>query len=476
MQIPTDVLFDYAPISLWEHDFSGVKRFLDDLRVQGVTDLRAYLAAHPEAVAEAMGRIEVLNVNRKTLELFGAASREELAANLSRIFRDEMRAHFADELVDIWNGQLSYEGEGINYTLNGDPIAVHLRWEVLPGAETTFSRVLVSLADIRERKRAERALAESEAHFRGLFDHAPIGLWEQDFSAIKRRLDGLRAEGVTDLAAHLQAHPEIVDECLAQIVMLDLNQETLELYGAGTKEELLSNLPLVFRDEMRRHFRDELLDIWNGRLVSEREGVNHTLQGDTLYIRLRWSVLPGCEQTFGRVLLSILDMTARKKAEDYLRYLGTHDVLTGLYNRAFFDEERTRLERGRRYPVSVMVADLDGLKPTNDTLGHEAGDKLLRRVAEVLRSAFRAEDVVARIGGDEFAALMPATDETAAAHTMERIQTLINLNNKYYRGPALSLSVGVAIAVRGLSLTEAQRLADDRMYAEKRTHHAAARR
>ncbi|MBI5828382.1 MAG: GGDEF domain-containing protein [Chloroflexi bacterium] len=104
------------------------------------------------------------------------------------------------------------------------------------------------------------------------------------------------------------------------------------------------------------------------------------------------------------------------------------------------------------------------------------GDKLLRRVAEVLRSAFRAEDVVARIGGDEFAALMPATDETAAAQTMERIQTLINLNNKYYRGPVLSLSVGVALAVRGQSLTEAQRLADDRMYAEKRAHHAAARR
>ncbi|MBI4316711.1 MAG: histidine kinase, partial [Chloroflexi bacterium] len=119
-----------------------------------------------------------------------------------------------------------------------------------------------------------------------------MGRWEQDFSGIKRRLDGLRAEGVTDLAAHLQAHPEIVDECLALIVMLDLNQKTLELYGAGTKEELLSNLPLVFRDEMRRHFRDELMDIWNGRLVSEREGVNYTLQGNTLHIRLRWSVLP----------------------------------------------------------------------------------------------------------------------------------------------------------------------------------------
>lgn len=135
---------------------------------------------------------------------------------------------------------------------------------------------------------------------------------------------------MADLAAHLQAHPEIVDECLAQIVMLAFSQKTLELYGAGTKEELLSNLPLVFRDEMRRHFRDELMDIWNGRLVSEREGVNYTLQGDTLHIRLRWSVLPGCEQTFGQVLLSVLDMTARQKAEDYLRYPGTRDVLTGL--------------------------------------------------------------------------------------------------------------------------------------------------
>lgn len=188
MKIPTDVLFDYAPIFLWEGDFSGVKWFLDASRAQGVTDLRAYVAAHPEAVAEVMGRIEVLKANRKTLELFGTASQEELPANLSRIFRDEMRAHVADELMDIWCGQLSYEGEGVNYALNGDPIAVHLRWEVLPGAVATFSRVLVSLADIQERKRAER-----EALFRGLFDHAATGLWEQDSSGIKRRLDGLRA-------------------------------------------------------------------------------------------------------------------------------------------------------------------------------------------------------------------------------------------------------------------------------------------
>ncbi|MDD5369776.1 MAG: diguanylate cyclase, partial [Anaerolineaceae bacterium] len=100
------------------------------------------------------------------------------------------------------------------------------------------------------------------------------------------------------------------------------------------------------------------------------------------------------------------DITDRKKVEDELRYLSTHDRLTGIYNRGYFEEELARLDHGRQFPVSVLMADVDGLKETNDTHGHQAGDELLRQTAEVLKSAFRAQDVVARIGGDEFGILL----------------------------------------------------------------------
>ncbi|MCC7359050.1 MAG: sensor domain-containing diguanylate cyclase [Anaerolineales bacterium] len=466
-------LFDLAPISLWEDDYSGVKARLDSLRARGVADLPAYLTAHPELVTECMARIRVLRVNRRTLELFGAASQAELLANLGRVFRDEMAAKFPAELAAMWAGAPTFAGEGVNYTLAGRPLDIHLRWSVLPGHEGDYARALVSIEDVTAQKQAERALAASELRFRGLFEHAPISLWEEDYTAVKRRLDQFRAAGVDDLRRFLGDHPQIVRELMAGIRVLDVNARTVALYRAGSKADLLRNLGQVFRDDMGRHFLDELVDMWDGNLKYEREGINYALDGEPLHIQLNWAVLPGAEATFERVLVAIQDITARKKAEDYLKYLGTHDVLTGLYNRAYFEEELARLERGRRYPVSVLVLDLNGLKATNDTRGHPEGDKLIRRAGESLLASVRADDVVARIGGDEFAVLLPATDAAAAQQAVERVRSLIELNNKYYRSPVLSMSAGVATALEpGHRLTDVLRMADDLMYVEKRRYHA----
>jgi|SRR5579859_3431611 len=471
-------LFEFAPISLWEEDYSGVKAYLDQLRAAGVTDLRAYLDAHPQAVDECLARIQVININRKTVELFRARSKRELLDNLPRVFRDEMRAHFADELVGMWHGQAAWVGDGINYALDGQPLEIRLHWSVLPGSEISLSRVLVSIEDItarrqaeRAHRQAERAQAASEARFRGLFENAPVSLWEEDYTGIKRFLDDLRTQNVADLGQYLVEHPEAVDECIARIRVLDINHKTLELLHAQTKAEVLGNLGQVFRDEMRAHFRTELVRLWEGRLSDEVEGINYALTGEPVNIQLQWAVLPGSETSLEHVLISLEDITARKKAEDYLKYLGTHDVLTGLYNRAYFEEELARLGRGRQFPVSVVVADLDGLKSINDTRGHPEGDKLIRRAGEVLQASVRAEDIVTRIGGDEFAILLPSANAVAAEQAITRIRSLIELNNKYYSVPALSLSLGAATGELGSSLPEVLRQADDRMYVEKRAHH-----
>lgn len=307
-----------------------------------------------------------------------------------------------------------------------------------------------------------------DQYYRMLFEYAPISLWEEDYSQVKVILDRLRGDGIEDLAAYLETHPGVVDDCMARIKVLGVNRKTLELFGASSQEELLAHLDTIFRDEMRVHFKDELLDMWQGRLFYEREGINYALNGQPIDIHLQWSVLPGYENTLGRVLVSIADITARKKAERYLTYLGTHDVLTGLYNRAYFEEECDRLERGRRFPVSILIGDLDGLKEVNDAYGHSAGDDLLRRTAEVLKAGFRVEDVVARLGGDEFGVILAETDELAAIASVERIQHLVELNNTFYQGPRLSISMGVATGVKGTKLAEVQRLADDRMYQAKR--------
>lgn len=457
-------LFEYAPISLWEEDYSGIKTFLDDLRANGVTDLGAYLDQHPEEVENGMRRIEVLHVNRETLRMFGAASVAELLSNLDKIFRDEMRTHFRSELMALWNGQMEWSGNGINYRLDGEPVNIRLHWRVLPECESTWDCVLVSIENIT-------ALKKAETRFHHLFMYAPISLWEEDYTAIKQEFDRLRAEGVTDLRAYLAADPRAIDRFVGMIRILDVNQKTLDLFAAGDKETLIANIDKVFLDDTKKHFADELADMWEGKTFYDRESVNFSLSGEPVYVQLAWTLMPGSENDFSWVLVALQDVTARKKAEEYLRYLGTHDVMTGLYNRAFFEETLIRLEIKRRDPISVIIIDLNNLKVANDQYGHHVGDQLIRRVAEVLKAGINEGQIVARIGGDEFIIIMPDATIEDARELTERIQTLVGVNNKYYREPELSVSLGAAVSTPALSLEKVITLADDEMYKHKGQFH-----
>lgn len=457
-------LFEYAPISLWEQDFSGIKNLFDELRRKGVKSLEPYLDQHPSFVDECMRRIKVLNINQQTVTLFRADSKATLISNLNHVFRDGMRHHFREELLALWKGEVNWSGEGVNYTLDGDPLDILLHWRILPEYEKDWERVLVTIEDITARRQAER-------RFQNLFDASPISLWEEDYSAIKAFFDELRNQGVADLQDHLEKHPDLVAHCAGLIKVINVNKKTLELFGASSREHLNENLHLVFRDEMTIHFADELVDLWNGKLAYEREGINYSLDSEPIDIQLDFRVMPGHEHDFSWVLVSIQDITARKKAEDYLRYLGTHDAMTGLFNRAYFEETIIKLEQQRREPISIAILDLNYLKRANDMLGHQAGDKLIRRTAEVLNAAFDSEHVVARIGGDEFAAILPDVDEATAAEITKQIQALVAMNNKYYRDPELSISVGVSTSVPGISLEKVIGMADDAMYRHKHENH-----
>lgn len=107
-----------------------------------------------------------------------------------------------------------------------------------------------------------------------------------------------------------------------------------------------------------------------------------------------------------------------------VEYLSYHDQLTGLYNRRFFEEELKRLDIQRNLPITIVMADVNGLKLTNDAFGHTIGDELLNKVAEVIKSACRADDIIARLGGDEFVILLPKTDRYEAEQIVRRIKSL----------------------------------------------------
>lgn len=162
------------------------------------------------------------------------------------------------------------------------------------------------------------------------------------------------------------------------------------------------------------------------------------------------------------------EINERKQTEKKLRYLGEHDALTELKNRSYFQEEMCRLANSFLGSVGIIVCDVDGLKLVNDLLGHDAGDALLVDAASVIKMCFREQDIIARIGGDEFAVLLVNTDLTSITHFAKRIKEAISINNQKKSSFPLNISVGVAAGeLAHKNILELFKEADRKMYKEK---------
>jgi diguanylate cyclase (GGDEF)-like protein len=467
-------IFDLAPVSLWLEDYSGVKAVLDAWRAAGVSSLREHLTGPPERVKECSSRIRVLQVNRKTLSLFHAADIGHLVGNLDRVFRDDMLTTHIEELAQLWDGNAEFSSNAVNYTLAGERLDIQLKATILPGHENDWSRVLLAIENVTDREDARRMLESSESYARGLFEHSPVSLWAEDFSGVKKLIDEIRAQGITDLRVFTDVHEEFVQRCISEIRIIDVNRHTLDLFGAPDKDTLLRNLPAIMRDEMEPCFREQLIDLWDGKLFQQREVVNYALDGTKLNLLLQFSVFPRHEHDWSLVQVALTDITARKKAEAYLEYLGSHDALTKLCNRTFFADELNRLDRKGPWPVTIIMADLNGLKAANDELGHAAGDALLRRAGEVLNSVIDKPARAARIGGDEFALILPRVEPAEGEAMMKVILDLVAINNEFYTDLPLSLSMGIATSQPGERLEAVVKRADLAMLQAKREHYAQA--
>lgn len=466
-------LFESAPISLWLEDYSALKTLFDSWRAEGILDFASYLRASPERLAQCSACLKVIKVNQKTLQVFAANSQDELVSRLHDVFRDDMFDNMVTELEHLWRGELEFANQSVNYALDGRRVDVQIQVRVLQGHEADWGRVMVSLQDITSQVKSQAELQRSERYARDLFEHSPVSLWVEDFSGVKALLDEARAQGIQDFRVFLSVHPDFVTRCMERIRVVDVNQQTLRMFAANNKAELLDKLGLVFRGEMYDSFAEQLHDLWQGKLSQQREVINYSLSGDPINIHLQFAVLQSHERHWDQVLVSMVDITARKKAEAYLEYLGKHDSLTGLGNRAFYVEELNRVSRKGPWPMCLLAIDLNGLKLVNDNLGHAAGDAMLRRAGEVLSSATAGQTVcTARIGGDEFVVLMPGCDERVAQSLKSRIQSMTDLNNQFYPGQRLSMAIGLGICTAAGQVDAALNQADQDMFAAKAKYYA----
>ncbi len=166
------------------------------------------------------------------------------------------------------------------------------------------------------------------------------------------------------------------------------------------------------------------------------------------------------------IVCTIQDITDRKEKEEENFYLSYHDQLTGLYNRRFYEEELKRLDSRRNLPFTVIMGDVNGLKLTNDSFGHAAGDELLIKAAGIIKSCFRVDDIIARIGGDEFVVLLPQVDSDEAEEIIKRIQTAA-LQEKVKNLP-ISISFGYETKrSEEEKILQVIKSAEDHMYKKK---------
>lgn len=248
--------------------------------------------------------------------------------------------------------------------------------------------------DITRKEEMRAELAQSEERFRTMFEEAPMGIAIFDAGTGKAmqvnsryaEIVGRSRDEVLTMDWRLYSHPDEVEENIHRIGLL--------------MEEKISGFSMD-----KRFIRPDGEEVW----------VNMTVTPFHSNFRQE-----NCH------LCMIEDITSRKKAEEEITYLSYYDPLTGLYNRRFYEEELKRINTSRNLPITLVLADVNGLKLTNDAFGHALGDNLLKNVAQVFQKECRTEDVIARIGGDEFVFLLPKTDGNEAQRIIERINNAIS--------------------------------------------------
>jgi diguanylate cyclase (GGDEF)-like protein/PAS domain S-box-containing protein len=198
----------------------------------------------------------------------------------------------------------------------------------------------------------------------------------------------------------------------------------------------------------------------HAEVAIERDGVERWLE-------LSLSPLYDAHQRISGLLVVLHDITEQKGIQQRLAYSSTHDPLTGLRNRAYFEQALYESLEPARFPLSVIIVDVDGLKESNDRLGHAAGDRLLQCSAAAIKDSFRASDVVARIGGDEFGVILPRAEARIAQEGLRRIQGNVEARNRDCEGLPLSLSYGAGTARAEDEIAAALQQADQAMYRVK---------
>ncbi len=318
---------------------------------------------------------------------------------------------------------------------NGELRQISLTASPIQKQNSQKSGIVIVFRDITNEYRMREELRESEERFRNLAELLPVGLFETDRN--------LYLTFVNSEALRMFQYTQ--EELRRGMNVLDLLSAESRMRAEVNRDKRFSgeHIPVVEYNCIKK----------DGTLFPVLLYINPISDDSGQHIGLRGV---------------LIDITKRKEMEDRLKDMSMNDALTNLHNRAFFEAEMQRLNNPEFHPLGIVVCDIDGLKLINETMGHRKGDELLKSTAQILRKAFSEEYVIARIGGDEFAVLMPGTQESVIESMCRQIQKETDLHNSWNKDLYISISVGYAVSSEIASEpSELFKIADHNMYRAK---------
>jgi PAS domain S-box-containing protein len=268
---------------------------------------------------------------------------------------------------------------------SGEVRIVHSQGDVTRDDSGRPQRIFGILQDITERKRAEAEVRESERRYRYIFQSTLVSIWEDDFSRVKDAIDDLKARGVRDFREYCAAHPEFVERAIGMVKIADVNDATVELFAAERRDDLLVSLHKIFLPETAETFVGVLVAIAEGRTSFKAETVLQTLKGERLTVLVTMT-LPTPPGRFGNVLVTLVDITERKRAE----YL-TGQVFENSPDRVAIVGRDYRYRRVN--PVSQRYWGLPAETIVGKHIAELAGEQGFAQVKPHLDRCFAGEDV-----------------------------------------------------------------------------------
>ena len=275
----------------------------------------------PIGVLLADSRGNVLEVNPSALQILGSPSTEATRQINILNFPPLINAGISADVQKCVQTIQSLSSERPYTTKWGKSIDLNLRFVPLVDADGKLLYLQILIEDVTARRQAEQALQESQGRYRALFEASPVSIWEEDFSEVKKGIDSLKQQGITDFQAYFTSHPDTVIELTRKIKILDVNSATLKMYHASDKESLIANTLQTLSAGEASHSLEDYLAMAEGRTCNSWDGGDERMDGEPIEISLSWSVIPGCEHDFSKVIVTTIDITERKKAEDQLSLL-----------------------------------------------------------------------------------------------------------------------------------------------------------